>query len=233
MKRGQRILGGLLWLSTRTRPDLACAVSMAAQVLTKDIHLLKVRLRHLLQYLNTTKTLGLMYNYPKGKDKKHDLTEFTVFSDASFAPGGKHSQSGYSVHLSYGSARHLIHWQSSREPKVAESSAEAELYALSTSRKSARNFRLLIHESLSSALLMTLRCDNTATISMLEEPGWRTRYVSIYGESIRQEMLQRKLTLTYVSTSHQLADPLTKPTSALINQTIYPQWGLVNFPPAM
>ena len=68
---------------------------------------------------------------------------------------------------------------------------------------------------------MTLRCDNTATISMLEEPGWRTRYVSIYGESIRQEMLQRKLTLTYVSTSHQLADPLTKPTSALINQTIY------------
>ena len=38
VKRGQRILGGLLWLSTRTRPDLACAVSMAAQVLTKDIH---------------------------------------------------------------------------------------------------------------------------------------------------------------------------------------------------
>ena len=153
------------------------------------------------------------------------------FSDASFAPGGKHSQSGYSVHLSYGSARHLIHWQSSREPKVAESSAEAELYALSTSRKSARNFRLLIHESLSSALLMTLRCDNTATISMLEEPGWRTRYVSIYGESIRQEMLQRKLTLTYVSTSHQLADPLTKPTSALIDQPDdLPSMGLVNFP---
>ena len=64
---------------------------------------------------------------------------------------------------------------------------------------------------------------------MLEEPGWRTKYVSIYGESVRQEMLQRKLTVTYVSTSHQLADPLTKPTSALISQTIYPQWGLVIF----
>ena len=58
VKRGQRILGGLLWLPTRTRPDLACPVSLAAQVLTKDIHLLKVRLRHLLQYLNTTRTLG-------------------------------------------------------------------------------------------------------------------------------------------------------------------------------
>ena len=33
--------------------------------------------------------------------------------------------------------------------------------------------------------------------------------------------------LTYVSSDRQLADPLTKPTSALINSTIFPQWGLV------
>ena len=51
IKRGQRILGGLLWLSTRTRPDLAFAVSSTAQVLTKDLELLKVKLRHILQYL--------------------------------------------------------------------------------------------------------------------------------------------------------------------------------------
>ena len=53
---------------------------------------------------------------------------------------------------------------------------------------------------------MALGCDNAA-ISMLEEPGWRTRYVSIYGEPAQQDMLQRKLTLTYVSTSRQLANP--------------------------
>ena len=39
-KRGQRILGGLLWLSTRTRPDLAFAVSSTAQVLTRDLNFL-------------------------------------------------------------------------------------------------------------------------------------------------------------------------------------------------
>ena len=63
IKIGQRILGGLFWLSTRTRPDLAFAVSFAAQVLTKDIELLKVKLRHLLQYLKLwhyfTHTLGI------------------------------------------------------------------------------------------------------------------------------------------------------------------------------
>ena len=206
IKIGQRLLGGLLWLSTRTRPDLAFAVSSAAQVLTKDIGLLKVKLRHLLQYLSTTQTLALLYPYPRDRE----MTDFAVFSDSSFAPSGKHSQSGYIIHLSFANTRHLIHWQSLRETKIAESSAEAELYALATARKFARNFRLLIQESFSTSFVMSLRCDNTAAISMLEEPGWRTRYISIYAEAIRQEMQQRTLRLTYVSTEHQLAGSIDK-----------------------
>ena len=47
VKIGQKILGRLLWLSTRTRPDLSYSVPSASQVLTKDIELLKVKLRHL------------------------------------------------------------------------------------------------------------------------------------------------------------------------------------------
>ena len=170
------------------------------QVLTKDLELLKVKLRHLLQYFNTTKTMGLLYPHPK----KRELTEFTVFGDSSFAPSGKHSQSGYTIHLSFGHVRHMVHWQSLREPKIAESPAESELYALASARKAARNFRLLIHEAFTPSLTMSLRCDNTATIAMLEEPGWRTRYISIYGEAARQEMLQHTMVVTYAATSlHQ------------------------------
>ena len=129
------------------------AVSSTAQVLTRDLELLEVKLRHLLQYLSTTKTMGLLYAYPK----KPHLTEFTVFGDSSFAPSGKHSQSGFTVHLSYGNCRHL-----------AESSAESELHALASARKSARNFRLL-REPITTSVVMSLRCDNTAAISMLDE----------------------------------------------------------------
>ena len=126
----------------------------------------------------------------------------------------------------------MVHWQSLREPKIAESSAESELYALvASARKAARNFRLLIHEAFTPSLTRSLRCDNTATIAMLEEQGWRTRYISIYGEAARQEMLQHTMVVTYVSTDKQLADPLTKPTSALVNSNIFPQWGLVGFIP--
>ena len=141
---------------------------------------------------------------------------------------GKGSQSGYSVIMTYGSVRRMVHWLSTRERKVAESSAEAELYALSTAFKAGRNFRLMVQEFSSTDLLMILRCDNKATIAMLEEPSWRTRHLSIYGEALRQEIEDRTCLLTYVSTELQLADPLTKPTSSKVNDTILPLWGMIS-----
>ena len=184
------MLGGLLWLSTRARRDLSFSVSSAAQVLIKDIELLKVKLRRLLQYINITQTLGLLYPYPRHRE----MTDFTVYSDASFAPAGKHSQSGYTIHL--------------------------------CSQLSASCSRILyfLHGH-----VIAMR--HAAAIAMIEEPGWRTRYISTYAEAIRQEMLSNTLTLTNVSTEFQLADPLTKPSSSSINSTIFPQWGLVSFTP--
>ena len=228
VKRAQKILGALLWLSTRTRPDISCAVSLAAQCLWHNLQDLKVRIKHLLQYLSTTRTFGLLYLHPQNSTQSSSLTEFAVFSDASFAPSGKGSQSGYCVMLTYGTVRHLVHWHSTREKKVAESSAESELYALSTAFKAGRNFRLLVQEFLTTDLLLSLRCDNKATIAMLEEPSWRTRYLSIYGESLRSEMEDRTCLLTYVSTELQLADPLTKPTSSKINDILLPLWGMIS-----
>ena len=70
VKRAQKILGALLWLSTRTRPDIACAVSLAAQSLWQDLDQLKIRLRHLLQYLNTTKTFGILYTFPQKEQRQ-------------------------------------------------------------------------------------------------------------------------------------------------------------------
>ena len=90
-----------------------------------------------------------------------------------------------------------------------------------------RNFRLMVREMLADDILLNLRRDNEATIAMLDNPSWRTRYLSIYGETIRQEIKLENATLTYVDTNHQLADVLTKPTSATVNDRIYPLWGLI------
>ena len=110
IKKGQRIIGALLWLSTRTRPDLACGVSLASQVLFKDISSLKTRLKHILQYLKTIVTRGLLYLFPQRSSSKTGLTEFTIYSDSSFALLGQESQTGLSIHLSYGTVCHVIHF---------------------------------------------------------------------------------------------------------------------------
>ena len=73
--------------------------------------------------------------------------DITVYTDSSFAPAGRQSQAGIAVFLTYATVRHLIHWQSSKEKKMAESSAESELYALSAGHKIERNFRLMVHMS--------------------------------------------------------------------------------------
>ena len=82
-------------LATGTRPDLAYSASSTAQDLTRDLELLKMKLRHLLQYLNSTKTMGLLYRFSRTRE----MTEFTIFGDSSFAPSGKHSQSSFTIHL--------------------------------------------------------------------------------------------------------------------------------------
>ena len=126
--------------------------------------------------------------------------------------------------LSYGSVRHLVHWHSTREKKIAESSAEAELYALSSSFKTARYFRLLIHETINTEVIMNMRCDNMAALAMIDEPSWRTRYTS---ESLRQEVFKKHLIMTYVTNDLLLADPLNKPTSTKINVHLLPLLGLI------
>ena len=73
--------------------------------------------------------------------------------------------------LSYGNVRHLVHWHSTREKKIAESLAEAELCVLSTSFKTARNFRLLIHKTITTEVIMSMRCDNMAVLAMIDKPS--------------------------------------------------------------
>ena len=84
----------------------------------------------------------------------------------------------------------------------------------------------MVQETLADDILLNLRCDNQATIAMLDNPSWRTRYLSIYGETIQEEIKKEHAILTFVDTAHQLADVLTKPTSAAVNDKI-PLLGLI------
>eukprot|EP00971_Amphidinium_carterae_P029414 579062-Amphidinium_carterae.2 len=68
------------WVSTRTRPDLAYAVSTAASVLTLDLRELDQRLVHLLQYLAGNPDHGLVYGFLRSPRDGKESPQMTTYS---------------------------------------------------------------------------------------------------------------------------------------------------------
>ena len=79
VKEAQRFMGELVWVVTRSRPDLMLAVSKLSTAMAKHPRAVKKSVEHLWGYMKDTTTLGLVF-------KKEDVEEeiLKVFTDASF-----------------------------------------------------------------------------------------------------------------------------------------------------
>ncbi|CAE7314267.1 RE1 [Symbiodinium microadriaticum] len=134
-KRSQTLIGQLLWLAGRTRPDLAYGVSMAAQKIASSPKEALARAEHLVKYLRGAPGVGLHYKAADGGHGKWNQLRYSqtsttleVFTDASFA-ADEQCRSFGSVHLYWGGA--LVMWAASRQTLIAAHTAESELYSLS------------------------------------------------------------------------------------------------------
>ena len=84
--RAQRLAGSLIWLSTRTRPDITYAQSRISSMATKAPKRAFLEGMRALRYLNGTKDLGLQFR----PCKNHQ--DVIAFTDANFS--AKRSQTG-------------------------------------------------------------------------------------------------------------------------------------------
>ena len=74
---------------------MACAVSLVfTGSLQRPIRIEETSSPPVLQNLKTTGMRGLLYLYPQGSHSRTPLSEFTIYSDSSFAPAGRESQTG-------------------------------------------------------------------------------------------------------------------------------------------
>ena len=111
----QSAVGSLLYLSTKTRPDIAYAVGNVARFSSKPIQTHWIAVKRIMRYLNGTPDFWLLY-----------LANGNIagFSDADWA--GDHddrrSTSGF-VFMMSGAA---ISWNSKKQTCVALSTAETE-----------------------------------------------------------------------------------------------------------
>ena len=91
----QSAIGSLVYLYTRTRPDIANAVSNVARFCSKPTMEHWKSIKHIMRYLNGTRNYGLLHD-------KEKVTDFIEYSDANWAVDldGYRLTSGYIFQLS-------------------------------------------------------------------------------------------------------------------------------------
>ncbi|KAK3894704.1 hypothetical protein Pcinc_001550 [Petrolisthes cinctipes] len=200
----QSAVGSLLYLSVKTRPDIAYAVNSVTRYSTKPTSQHWKAVKRIMRYLKGTRDLGILYNY-------NGSTDFVGYSDADWAGDIKDrkSTSGYCFHLGGGP----VSWSSKKQSCVALSTAEAEYMALASAIQEAvwlRKLAVDIQIDCKSPLL--LYEDNQSTIAMSKNPQFlgKTKHIDIKFHYVREKCNENVIQLVYCPINDMIADIFTK-----------------------
>ena len=209
-------IGSLLWLC-HSRPDISYAVSQLSQHTHRNTDIHARAVKRVFRYLNGTRDLSLTL---RGAQSRSDLL-LQLFTDASYAecPDTRRSHTGCIITLS-GST---IVASSKKQPLVAVSACESELYALFSSSLLLIQLRRILaflgHDTSKPTIMYS---DSQAAISALRKPKLSTKmkHVDVRFHKLRECLTVNKddpyasstppLALAYEPTSTQPADFLTK-----------------------
>ena len=191
--------GSLIWLSTRTRPDIAYAQSRISSMATKAPQRAVLEGLRVLRYLQGTRSLGLSFQMC---DNARDLIAYT---DANF--GVKRSQSGTVIKLGL----NTVAWRSAKQAKSVLSTAESEVYACACTTNMADYVKELRESICLATPTMEIMCDNKAAIVLATGEGsWKTKSASNKVHYLKELVAWEVAKVTYVPTHLQAADSLTK-----------------------
>jgi hypothetical protein len=200
----QSCVGGLLYLSTRTRPDISFAVGCVAKFCSSPNNEHWTAVKRIVRYLKGTPNHGLLF------DKKY-ASHLVGYCDADWA-GDRNDRKSTSGHcfLLNGAA---VSWSSKKQSCVALSTAEAEYVALSHAAQEAIWLRNL-HSDIGVKIIdrIVLYEDNQAAISITKNSQFhgRTKHIDIKYHFIRQQVEDGIFELNYCPTGNMPADILTK-----------------------
>ena len=201
----QSAIGGLIWVSSRARPDISYATNKAASEMSKSPAKCWLMIKKIFRYLAGTIKHGLEM-LPFDGD---EIPPLCSFADASFTgQADTYSQEG--ICIMWGDCPIL--WKSSKQTLIASSTAMSELMALAKCLSYSLGLRDTLFSISVEPKELRLYCDNKSALkSAMEGSTWASRHYTLKAQFLREYSRRGLVHLQYVSTKSQVADCLTKP----------------------
>jgi hypothetical protein len=217
----QQEISSLMYLMTKTRPDLAYPIGLLARYMANlSLEHFKA-LERLWKYLGQTSNLGLLYH--------SEPLETLGYCDSDWGGdiGTRRSTTGY-IFLFRNAT---ISWNSKLQKTVALSSCEAEYMALKEAIKEQLYIKAIIDEIPYLREIKDynkLYTDSNSAIELAKNPVYhhRTKHIDIQYHFVRENFQKGSCQLVHIPTEGQLADALTKPVNQAIWSTFIQGLGL-------
>ena len=221
VKEAQKRVGELMWLMSRTRPDIQYVVALMASTVTRSPQMVNKIGQRLLDYLN--ETIG--YRIKLNGYEDADGGMLNVFTDSSFAPSGGRSHGASAVFL----GNSPLTWRSSRQPLVTLSTAESELIEGIEGTLLAMFTRGVLQELLGHPLVINLHVDNQAAVTLLtaSSGSWRTRHLKLRSHWMKERVRTEEVRVLHVPGVEQKADLGTKPFTRARLAELVGLWNIV------
>ncbi|CAI7802332.1 unnamed protein product [Closterium sp. NIES-53] len=217
-------VGSLQFAATTTRPNIAYACNKLGSGLTirSDQHWRE--LDRCIDYMVNTRDFALEFG---GGPNTLRLVGYADSDDAGDRQT-RSSTNGY-VFVLGGAA---VSWASHRIKCKMLSSTESEYIAATEAGKEARRLRFLLAEFrlLDAGVPTVIHVDNSSAIAVAEGLGLKgsLKHMERHYIWLQQMVKRKKLTLTYIPTSEQTADYLTKALHSLAFKRCYVAVGQVD-----
>eukprot|EP00434_Breviolum_minutum_P006947 symbB.v1.2.006133.t1/scaffold365.1/size219215/8 len=206
IKLSQKLVGELLWVVTRSRPDVMYSVSKMGSNITKNPKGVIETACQTKGYLIGKEEEGIGFKKIEG-----DELLLECYSDSSFAPEGEESHGCYIILLG-GSP---IFWRSGKQGVVTLSTAETELMEM-VEGMAAGEAVVVIAQEVFKSVRKILWSDSQSAISILTTEGgnWRTRHLKMRSSYARQAVMRGEWSVGHKPGEIMIADIGTKPLSS-------------------